>query len=786
MGTSETLRSVIDAGKTSRRLDELSAARVIGKAAHQVHAAQQKAGAGKAVGPITPATIALAATGEVSLALPGTSALGYSAPEVVSGGAGDKRSDVFSLGVVMWEALTHQRLFEAMNDAAVKAAVNEREIKPPAELNANIPAELSAICMRALARSPADRYQSAKSMGVEIEEFLEEAGYADNDDQIAAFLADLGKPKTEKKVTLPPPTTAPTPPPGSIPSVLNAPTQPPSILKSPGTTPPPTGSPGVALANALASAGATASAPSSEKSTTAPGMGPSALVPPAPTPAASARTANGTAPPPAVPMPPVLPGTNGDAKVNPSQTVLGIGAAPHTPAEPAKSDTIQDAVKTLVDAPRPAEPNVTMPATPVAIASATPPTPAVPTVPAPPVLPASTRAASQPAPKPAEDSAPAAPMAGPESRPNPAAVVALPSHRDSKGNDVLAGWGWGTDSHQAITDDSDLDLPAHGNNKKLLLYLLGGGLVFTIMVAVIAFGFGGSKKKKAPPPAAATQEWNGSSQVGSAMAGSADTGSAMVAGSADTGSAMVAGSADLGSAGSAIAGSADTGSTGSAIAGSADTGSAMAAGSADTGSAMVATTGTPPGSAAGAPTGTNAGSAAVATTGTNAGAAAVATTGTKHGSTTVATTGTKSTKSTKSTGPAPINPYDTPDTAAKTTKTTKTTKVETPKATKTTKTTKVETAKTTKSEAPKVDPETSYRIGLQQFARGDITGALASLRTSLAANPNYAPTWRGLGLVFEKLGEKDQARAAFKRYLQLAPSAGDADNIRSRLERLGS
>jgi serine/threonine-protein kinase len=58
------------------------------------------------------------------------------------------------------------------------------------------------------------------------------------------------------------------------------------------------------------------------------------------------------------------------------------------------------------------------------------------------------------------------------------------------------------------------------------------------------------------------------------------------------------------------------------------------------------------------------------------------------------------------------------------------------------------------------------------------------LRTSLAANPSYAPTWRGLGLVFEKLGEKDQARAAFKRYLQLAPSAGDADQIRARMERL--
>jgi outer membrane biosynthesis protein TonB len=731
VGTSETLRSVIDAGKTSKRLDELSAARVIGKAALQVHAAQQKAGAGKAIGPVAPTAIALASAGDVSLALPAASTLGYSAPEVVNGAAGDRRSDVFSLGVVMWEALTHQRLFEAMNDAAVKAAVVEREIKPPSELNANIPAELSAICMRALARNPADRFQSAKSMAVEIEEFLEESGYADNDEQIAAFLAELGKPKPEKKVTLPPATT-PTPPPGSLPSVLTAPTQPPSILKSPGTTPPPASSPGIALANALA----TATAPATDKATTAPGMGASTLVETAP--AASARTANGTAPPPAVPMPPILPGTNGDSKkINPSQTVLGIGALTHAPAEPAKPEPpkpepAKDEVKTLVDAPKPVEPSVT--ATPVAIAAQTP---------APPVVPASPRASSQPAPKPPEDAAPATAMIGPESRPNPAAVVALPG-RDSKG-DVLAGWGWGTDSHQAITDDSDLDLPTHGSNKKLLLYLLGGGLVFTLMVVVIAFGFGGSKKKKAPPPVAATQEWNAGSQTGSAAAGSADTGSAVVA---DNGSAMTA----------------------------AATGSAMAAGSADTGSA--------------------AGSAMVATTGSNTGSAAVATTGpvNPYPDTPDTTAKTPEPKKVEPPPPPPkkveppppppkkVEPPPPPPKAVKKVETPKVAKTETPKTVK-----KVETPKTTpKTETSKGDAESAYRTGLQQFARGDTTGALASLRTSLAANPNYAPTWRGLGLVFEKLGEKDQARAAFKRYLQLAPSAGDADNIRSRLERLGS
>src|ERR1700733_1291760 len=162
VGTRETLRSVIDAGRTSKRLDELSTARVIGKAAEQLHAAQQKAG-GKALGPITPTTISIATSGAISLELGGGgNVIAYSSPEQLSGSSGDRRSDVFGLGAVMWEALTHQQLFDAPDDAAIKTAVAEREIAPPTELNANIPAELSAICSKALARNPADRYQSPK------------------------------------------------------------------------------------------------------------------------------------------------------------------------------------------------------------------------------------------------------------------------------------------------------------------------------------------------------------------------------------------------------------------------------------------------------------------------------------------------------------------------------------------------------------------------------------------------------------------------------------------------
>ena len=744
MATSETLRSVIDAGKT-KRLDELSAARVIGKAAQQLHAAQQKAGAGKSVGPISPAALSFAESGEVSLALPATGVNGYASPEQAAGGSGDRRSDVFSLGVVMWEALTHQRLFDAMNDAAVKAAIAEREIKSPSEINANIPAELAAICMRALARNPADRYGSAKAMAVEIEEFLEEAGYADNDERIATFLKDM-----HKKPPLPQPTRtagATAPPSSAMPSVLTAP--PSGVVAAPA-----------------------------DKASTSPGLGPSVLV--APAQAQTTRTANGTSPP--------APGSTIEAekkpngeKASPSQTIMGVAAAADGPRPPAAVEAktepkveakpepkVEAKPEPKVEAKPEPKPSETAPGIGAMTASpAVPLVPATPVLPAPPVLPASATIAGTAAAK-AKDATPlpvtpvaattpqrkdATPAPRKDATPAPrrdatpaktdlpeaAGAVSLP-HAPRESKDVLAGWGWGTDSHQAIDDDEDFHAP-HTNNKKLLMFLIGGAVVFAAMIAVI-MSLGGSKKKHAPPPAAATTEGSNAALAGSAT----EPGSAVVA-STDLGSA-VAGSAEVASAdvGSAAPAMADTGSASPAI------GSANAAGS-----AAVATTG-PINPYPDTPDTTKPDTTKPDTT------AKIETTKPK--------TETKKVETTK------------PKTETKKVETGKP-KTETPKPPKTTKP-KTDVAKTTKSDKAEstAAAEAAYKDGIMKFARGDTTGSLAALRTSLAANPGYAPTWRGLGLVFEKLGEKDQARAAFKRYLQLAPSAGDADQIRGRMERL--
>ena len=97
---------------------------------------------------------------------------GYCAPEQLEGGRVDRRTDVFCLGIALWECLTGARLFDASTDATTIDAVRSRKVEPPSTLRPDIPAALDAIVMRALARDPALRYQSAHDMSEELDRFL--------------------------------------------------------------------------------------------------------------------------------------------------------------------------------------------------------------------------------------------------------------------------------------------------------------------------------------------------------------------------------------------------------------------------------------------------------------------------------------------------------------------------------------------------------------------------------------------------------------------------------------
>jgi len=90
--------------------------------------------------------------------------LSYLAPELVLGSAPSAASDLFSLGIVMWEALTGERLFQAGDDAEVVAMVRDARVPLLSFKRPALPYALSSAVHRALEREPARRFPSARAM----------------------------------------------------------------------------------------------------------------------------------------------------------------------------------------------------------------------------------------------------------------------------------------------------------------------------------------------------------------------------------------------------------------------------------------------------------------------------------------------------------------------------------------------------------------------------------------------------------------------------------------------
>ncbi|MBA2541683.1 MAG: serine/threonine protein kinase [Deltaproteobacteria bacterium] len=93
----------------------------------------------------------------------------YMSPEQCVGEAVDRRSDVFALGIVLYELLTVRRLFKADNDFMTMTAIVLGYIPPPSNFRPDLPPELEDIILKALANKPSDRYQSAQELRLALE-----------------------------------------------------------------------------------------------------------------------------------------------------------------------------------------------------------------------------------------------------------------------------------------------------------------------------------------------------------------------------------------------------------------------------------------------------------------------------------------------------------------------------------------------------------------------------------------------------------------------------------------
>ncbi|MCC7536652.1 MAG: protein kinase [Deltaproteobacteria bacterium] len=101
---------------------------------------------------------------------------GYMSPEQVRGLPLDRRSDIFSVGIVMYELLTGERLFVGESDFSTLEKVRNVEIMPPSTYNRRIPEELEQIVLKALAKDVDDRYQTAMDLHDDLQSFMYTSG----------------------------------------------------------------------------------------------------------------------------------------------------------------------------------------------------------------------------------------------------------------------------------------------------------------------------------------------------------------------------------------------------------------------------------------------------------------------------------------------------------------------------------------------------------------------------------------------------------------------------------
>lgn len=96
----------------------------------------------------------------------------YLSPEAALGESVDMRSDIFAAGIILWEMLAGRRLFLGENDLQTVRQVQAAKIPDIKKFNPNVTPGLEAILMRALARDPRQRYQSARELSLDLNNML--------------------------------------------------------------------------------------------------------------------------------------------------------------------------------------------------------------------------------------------------------------------------------------------------------------------------------------------------------------------------------------------------------------------------------------------------------------------------------------------------------------------------------------------------------------------------------------------------------------------------------------
>jgi serine/threonine-protein kinase len=115
----------------------------------------------------------------------------YMAPEQARGDPVDSRTDLFALGITLWELLAGTRLFDGDTDLAVLRAVQEREIVAPSAFNPAVDAPLTDVVMTALQRDPARRFQTASELERRLLTYVIASTRTPEDTDVGLFVRGL-------------------------------------------------------------------------------------------------------------------------------------------------------------------------------------------------------------------------------------------------------------------------------------------------------------------------------------------------------------------------------------------------------------------------------------------------------------------------------------------------------------------------------------------------------------------------------------------------------------------
>jgi cellulose synthase operon protein C len=117
--------------------------------------------------------------------------LAYLAPEQATGRPADRRADVFALGVTLWEVSLDRRLFRDDSDTETVRRVLDGDVPEPASVVPDYPSGLSRAILRALARDPDDRWQTAAELRDALDAFVREGERGIDEGVIASLVAEL-------------------------------------------------------------------------------------------------------------------------------------------------------------------------------------------------------------------------------------------------------------------------------------------------------------------------------------------------------------------------------------------------------------------------------------------------------------------------------------------------------------------------------------------------------------------------------------------------------------------